>query len=355
MSDKVRLGVVGFGRRGKVMFSLAGNIPNVLQAGMCESHGDRLEEAKKLFPNVQTFSNYEEMLSSGLIDAVIVETPADNHALFCEKALRQGIHVLSDVPCVYSYHEAEMLWQAELESSAMFMFGANPNFWGFVEAAVDAKEKGLLGEPYFLEAEYLHDLRYLFEVTPWRKTLKPIFYCTHSLGPLLTLFKEDLRFVSCFDSLSHINNQPGQHDVMTGIFRTANNIIVRVTCSFINNFKGGCHWYRVMGTEGCFERTAGRGELDPPRTLLNTTLHHEMAEITALPVDTARPGCDTVEDDHGGADYYMLDAFIKAIICGEPSPISLREGLRMSLPGLFAVESAENNGRLTEIKYPWDS
>lgn len=353
MNKSIRLGVVGMGSRGKNMFKLAGKIPAISQAAICECQPDRLEEGKELFPDAMAFSDYDEMLASGKIDAVMVETPADNHAEFCAKALRANINVLSDVPCVYTYQEAEMLWQAEQESSAMFMFGANPNFWGFVEAAVDAKNKGLLGEPYFLEAEYMHDIQHLFESSPWRATFKPIIYSTHSLGPLLRLIDEDIRWVSCFDSHSHINKKPDQHDIMTANFRTENNVVIRIACSFINNYKGGNHSYRVMGTKGCFERTSGRGQLDPSRVLLSTNELYGMNKITELPVDYARPEYK-VSDGHGGADYAMLDSFAKTVLKESPNPVSLKQGLRMSLPGIFAATSAENDGEITKIVYPWD-
>ena len=49
----------------------------------------------------------------------------------------------------------------------------------------------------------------------------------------------------------------------------------------------------------------------------------------------------------------MFEALLDAVTAGGPSPISLREGLRMSLPGIYAVESARRGGELTEIRYPW--
>ena len=34
--------------------------------------------------------------------------------------------------------------------------------------------------------------------------------------------------------------------------------------------------------------------------------------------------------------------------------ITLREGIRMSVPGLFAAESATLGGQAVDIYYPWD-
>lgn len=352
--DVLRLGVVGLGPRGNGLFELAGKRPDVRPAAFCEIDPVRRDEGARRFPGAKPFASFDGLLASGLIDALLVETPADRHADFCARALRAGIHTLSDVPCVFSREEADLLWAAEQSSSALFMFGANPNFWGFVDAAADARGKGLLGDPVFLEAEYIHDCRPLFAQSPWRATLPPILYCTHSLGPLLRLLEEDLRWVSCFDSGGHIESGEDRHDVMTALFRTASNVLVRVTCSFINEFKGGLHGYRVMGTRGCFERTAGRGTVEPPRTLCNSLELEGMRNITQWPVDTLPAGSAGGTDGHGGADTAMLGAFVDAVRSGNPSPLNLREGLRMSLPGVYAAASAAAGGSLTAIRYPWD-
>lgn len=57
---------------------------------------------------------------------------------------------------------------------------------------------------------------------------------------------------------------------------------------------------------------------------------------------------------HGGMDYAMLDHFFKAIANRESAPISLKEGLAMSLPGIYAEESAKRGGAVLRMVYPWD-
>jgi hypothetical protein len=57
---------------------------------------------------------------------------------------------------------------------------------------------------------------------------------------------------------------------------------------------------------------------------------------------------------HGGMDYALLDHFFTALLEGAPAPINLREGLRMTLPGIYAEESAKRGGALLRMKYPWD-
>ena len=43
-----------------------------------------------------------------------------------------------------------------------------------------------------------------------------------------------------------------------------------------------------------------------------------------------------------------------ALLEGKPAPISLREGLAMTLPGIYAEESAKRGGEVLRMTYPWD-
>ena len=56
---------------------------------------------------------------------------------------------------------------------------------------------------------------------------------------------------------------------------------------------------------------------------------------------------------HDGIDYALLDHFFKALEKGE-SAISLKEGLEMTLPGIYAEVSAKRGGAVIPVRYPWD-
>lgn len=58
---------------------------------------------------------------------------------------------------------------------------------------------------------------------------------------------------------------------------------------------------------------------------------------------------------HGGADSYLWQLFAEALRTGaKEAPIPLREGLRMTLPGIYAAESAIRGGERLTIHYPWE-
>ena len=51
----------------------------------------------------------------------------------------------------------------------------------------------------------------------------------------------------------------------------------------------------------------------------------------------------------------MLDHFYDAVYNGKPAPITLKEGLAMTLPGIYAEESAKRGGEVLTMRYPWDA
>lgn len=356
----IRFALVGYGSnpkhgvaRGRHLLTLSTqSFEDVEAVAICEKNPESLAIAKEEFPHARHFDDFDAMLASVPIDALLIETPAHFHAEFGVKALERNIHVLSDIPTVNTVEEGRSLWRASEKSGAFYMTGANANLFGFIETAVDLKKRGLFGEPYYVEAAYIHDCRKLWEDTPWRATLEPILYCTHSLGPVLRLIDEDLEWVSCFDTGSHINKEQGQHDAMAALFRTKSNVVVRLLVSFINEYIGAHHSFRFLTTTGCFERT-------PPypggqKTLSYSKNFYAHKQWIELPSDANRPEFDAKKDTgHGGNDYALVESFFKAVRSGGPAPISLREGLCMTLPGVYAAESARNGGQLTRIEYPW--
>ena len=227
---KLRVGVVGLGHRGRAMFTLAADkfsfvIPaaasDLFPRNFYEKQWLSEKSIAEAYPDCVFYESYDEMLDKADLDVVIVETGADIHAEFCIKALEKNINVLSDIPNVANLKEAENLWEASKKSSAIISTGANPNYQKFTVLLNEFYKKGLLGKPYCMEAEYIHwslptskEREHLNENGDWRKLLIPIRYCTHSLGPLLTILEEELRYVSCFGTGPHADTDTNKKDDM---------------------------------------------------------------------------------------------------------------------------------------------
>lgn len=363
--EKIRLAVVGLGHRGRDMFKNIGTSDGVDAVCACDIKKELFFEPQRNNPplaetmkQVKFYDDFEKMLADEKFDVLLVETPALCHAEFCAKALARNIHVYSDIPSVATLAEADMLWQAQARSNALLMTGATTMGWGFVHAMQDIYHKGLLGKPYLLEAEYIHDCRSFWQESPWRKPgpgnlQNPAYYCTHGLGPLLSIMDEDLRYVNAFTTGSHVTDIPEANDANIAVYRTESGVTVRQTNSFINNYKAATHSFRVFGTDGCFEHLAKRGNL-PEVTGFSSTKMYGAREYTQLPV-SFQPYDLPKSFGHGGADSYMWYSFEKALRAkAAEAPCSLRDGLRMTIPGIFAVQSILEDGKKFTIRYPWD-
>jgi len=371
---KIRLGIVGLGHRGRYMFAQAAHAFNFVEpAAACDVDRNLWFESQwndkplyEEFPETEFYEDFETMLEQARLDLLLVETGADVHAEFCVRGLGAGLNVMTNIPLVANLAEADMLWKAEQKSKGRIFVGANTCEWGFVNAMVDLYKRGLLGKPYFMEAEYIHscsglERKRLLEHSPWRRTLVPILYCTHSLGPLLKLIGEDLRFVSCFGTGGkHFPPDPDfpdyeQDEMMSAQFRTESGVIVRILRNGECAAKIGHHSYRVFGTKGYFERIAERGKT-PAVVRFNSRVLYGADELTELPVDMAAKEYSGIEGGHGGADYALFDKMFRELRNEETGlAYSLRDGLRMTLPGIYAAESAVRKGETMIIRYPWDA
>ena len=112
--EKVRFGIVGVGNMGSshAAHLLEGKVENGVLAAVCDLKPERIAAIKALEGGeaVASFSDYREMLRSGLIDAVIVAVPHYFHPPIVIEALNAGLHALSEKPAgVYTRQVKEML------------------------------------------------------------------------------------------------------------------------------------------------------------------------------------------------------------------------------------------------------
>lgn len=371
--NKIRLGVVGLGHRGRHMFKLAAEgFDCVEPVAACDLKAVNWLETQwlsdkpmaQILPGAKYYDNYDAMLAEAGLDAVLVETGADIHADFCRKALDKNINVLCDIPVVASLAEADFLWKAAGKSRAIISVGANPNEGRFAKVLLDLCRRGFLGKPYCMEAEYIHwsmpgsaERIHLNENGDWRRLLVPIRYCTHSLGPLLAVLEEDLTRVSCFGTGPQAeDSEPGTDDMMCAQFQTDSGVIVRLMRNKRCRAQIGAHNYRIFGTEGYLERIDSRGRNNPPVIRYNSTKYYAARELVEINGDNMpyEYAGNPKATGHGGMDYALLDHFLQALLKGEKAPISLKEGLRMTLPGIYAEESARRGGEVVRMLYPWN-
>lgn len=110
--EQVKLGIIGIGGMGSGHASnvVQGKVPNLVLTAVADIRQVRIDWAKKNLPQeVAIFEDGEELITSGLCDAVLIATPHYLHPQFAIFALEHGLHVISEKPAgVYTKQVREM-------------------------------------------------------------------------------------------------------------------------------------------------------------------------------------------------------------------------------------------------------
>lgn len=109
--EKIKLGILGFGNIGKVHTDniVSGKCPQVELTAVCDLKQARLDEALEKVPTLATFTDAEEMIKSGKINAILVAVPHYDHPKYAIMAMQNGIHTLIEKPAgVYTKQVKEM-------------------------------------------------------------------------------------------------------------------------------------------------------------------------------------------------------------------------------------------------------
>ncbi len=117
--DKVRIGIIGYGNMGNPVTKWIvkdKECPEIEVTAICDWDEARIEAAKKDYADYdfKYFSDAEEMLKSGVVDAVYIAVPHYDHPVLAQKAFALGIHVMLEKPAgVYTKAVREMNAAAE--------------------------------------------------------------------------------------------------------------------------------------------------------------------------------------------------------------------------------------------------
>lgn len=195
----VRIGIIGVGRRGTAHFALLQEIDGVEIKAVCDIDPDRTAAATVLAQNAgkpgpAEYRQYTEMIAQQELDVVWVVTPWEHHVPMCVTAMNAGLHVATEVPAAISIDECwELVSTAEKTRRHCIML-ENVNYGRPELTILNMVRQGLLGEIYYCEGSYEHDLR-KDRLDPmrhnppyWRLehaiTRNANLYPTHGLGPL---------------------------------------------------------------------------------------------------------------------------------------------------------------------------
>jgi predicted dehydrogenase len=175
--EPIRVGIVGNGGRGQHLVRVLGfaapawiesvraggnaaalqayqeqeNL-NVRLAGVCDVFDVNAELAQSASPDCKRFRDYESMINSPDIDAVVIATPDHWHAPVAIAALEAGKHVYVEKPMTHNIEESYALREAARSSKAVFQVGHQHRQTQSFITAQDIIRKKVLGHVSLVQA-----------------------------------------------------------------------------------------------------------------------------------------------------------------------------------------------------------
>jgi predicted dehydrogenase len=353
-----KVGAVGLHRGGGLLRALATH-PDVEIAALCDLNEEVLADVGRDYgvPDEYLFSRFYEFVNAPL-DIIAIATPIEFHAQQSIAAMESGKHVLCEQTAAYTVDDCERLVDAVKHTGMTYMMAENYCYFHYIRQWKELVDQGKLGEIFYAEGEYIHEIVHLL-MDPatgekhWRYRRAPIWYCGHTLGPLLFLM--DDRIVKATGAHAGRHKYPGESiaylDMEVGLFQTYKGAVLKILRSQTAPRYHDMIFYSLYGTEG-FVETGREGGWSGTKGLV--FLEGEMPKedgAQALDCPTSDPNAppEALKGGHGTSEYYMVRDFVDAVANGTRPPIDVIRSVDFTIPGIIAHESAMSGGKWIDV------
>jgi predicted dehydrogenase len=359
--DKIRFGIVGAAGRGNSFVRGIEAHPAADIVALCDLREEKVRENAAAIGVESVFTDYEEMLDSGQVDAVVIATPMHFHAPQAIAALERDIHVLSEVSAGVSVEECRDLVRASRRSPACYMMAENYIYMKPNVLVGELVRRGLFGQIYYAEGAYIHELKQLNENTPWRRRwqtgVNGCTYPTHSLGPVLRWFEGERVTAVCAVGTGHHYRDPRgdeyqMEDSVTMMCRLSSGGLAHIRVDMLSERPHNTTQYALQGTEGCYESNDGGRIWLKARHAEHRWEPLADLEEEYLPEFWKKPPAQAAQAGHGGGDYWEVAGFIEAILGEAEVPIGIDLAMDMTLPGLVSQQSIAQGASWVAVPDP---
>jgi len=340
-------------------------VPDVTVAAICDLDANLLASASKKYNIPKTYRVFDDMIESD-IDAVVIATPMQCHVPQAIAALEAGKHILSEVTAGVTMDELWWLIECVEKYKKIYMFAENYCYMPRVQQIRNMVRRGLFGEIYYGEGEYLHELSSLATYpngkTSWRNFWqlgkRGAFYPTHSIGPVMQWFDDErIISVSSFGTGHHANPKFRQDDTSITLCRLTNDKLAQIRVDCLSPRPHNMTYYQLQGTRGAYEAPRGFGDghkiwltdMDPDTDHAEWRSLNDFDEY--LPDRYKKAKDEQLEAGHGGGDFFLVEDFVNAIKNNAAPDIDVYKACEWTAVALLSEISVTNSGRAIDMPH----
>ncbi len=221
----LNLGIVGCGYWGPNLIRNFHNLGDCRVKKICDVDAKRLSHLKSLYPQVETTSEYNDVINDAGIDAVVMATPVHSHFDIAHKCLRAGKHTFIEKPMASSSEQCKRLIEIAEAKNLTLMVGHTFIYSTPVNRIKEIIDSGELGQLLYISSQRLNlglfqkDINVVWDLAP------------HDISIILYIVKEKLESVSC-QGKAHVN--PKIEDVTSMTLNFENNVFSVIQSSWLD-------------------------------------------------------------------------------------------------------------------------
>ncbi len=159
-NDRIRIGLIGAGSRGKEIFRAALRCTNVEAVGVADVYTRRLDEAKALASGMKAHQDFPKLLEDKSIDAVLIATPQHQHALSFVSALQAGKDVYQEKTMAFNPDHARRMRKAFQGSGRVVQIGMQMNSGPGIAKVREMATAERMGEITAIQAHHYRNAPY---------------------------------------------------------------------------------------------------------------------------------------------------------------------------------------------------
>jgi predicted dehydrogenase len=149
--NKIIASIIGAGRWGPNILGALNQISEVEVRFMCDLDKESLNRIQTKYPNLQTTSKIDDILTDPEVNMVCVATPVKTHFSLAKKVLESGKHLFVEKPLCPSVEECSQLLQIAKSKNLKLMVGHVFLFNPTIQKVKEIIDKGELGRIYYIE------------------------------------------------------------------------------------------------------------------------------------------------------------------------------------------------------------
>lgn len=361
MSDKLRIGVIGYGRRGTLADLFHQPDARSVVTAVCDINEDMLDDFRdNVSSDVFFTKDYKELLERDDVDAVVILTEDHKHHEHTVASLKAGKHVYLEKPIAITIEDSDEILRVWKESGKKLMMGFNMRYMPMYQTMKKYIDEGFIGDVKAVWVRHFVGRGGSYYYQDWHKNSK---YTTslllqkgsHDIDVIHYLAGSYTKKVAAFGGLDFYNDPKNLEDdgldsweeyKDTPIDVEDNNVLIMELENGVKASYLQCHFtpdyhrnYVVIGTKGRMENS------EPDQTITiksrNTNSLHDKSDIVIHMKDQG--------GDHFGGDKLIVEGFLDYVLLDKKPKATPLDGRMSVAVGVEATKAIREGGAVKII------